>query len=130
MSLTEVTPELVNKAQVGKIKNAEFVEVIAKSLPEAWDIYTKLAEQLAIDAAKPAIFAPLHLDDEIRGQLLRTRASDSMRRALDNHFGFKFGFQNCHTLGAFSLPTHRREYRRFTSPAAQIVNQSPELRDC
>lgn len=64
-----------------------------------------------------------------RGQLLRVLAGDAMHGALERHFGVRLAFQNRHRVAVFILAadTARRE---FTMPRAQILNQSPGLRDC
>jgi hypothetical protein len=57
---------------------------------------------------------------------------DSLPRGgLERHFGLKPAFQNCHRVAAFR-PTaiDGDAYRDFVSPAGQLRNQSPELRDC
>jgi hypothetical protein len=66
-----------------------------------------------------------------RGQLLRALASDAIRGGLERHFGVKLAFQNCHRVAAFRLSAVGGErYRAFISPRGQLLNQSPELRDC
>ncbi|GAA2120557.1 hypothetical protein GCM10009802_23310 [Streptomyces synnematoformans] len=64
-------------------------------------------------------------------RLLRALASDAIRGCLERHFGVTPAFQNCHRLAVF--PTGARDsagLARFVSPRAQVLNQSPELRDC
>jgi hypothetical protein len=40
-------------------------------------------------------------------------------------------FQNCHRVAAFHPSAIGGDrYRTFTSPRAQLLNQSPELVDC
>jgi hypothetical protein len=66
-----------------------------------------------------------------RGQLLRALASDAIRGGLERHFGVKLAFQNCHRVAAFRLAAVGGErYQAFISPRGQLLNQSPELRDC
>lgn len=66
-----------------------------------------------------------------RGQLLRALASDAIRAGLERHFGVRFAFQNCHRVAAFQLGAVGGEaYRALVSPRRQLLNQSPELRDC
>lgn len=66
-----------------------------------------------------------------RGQLLRALASDAIRTGLERHFGVKLAFQNCHRVAAFRpAAVDTDAYRRFISPRGQLLNQSPELRDC
>ena len=70
-------------------------------------------------------------DETARGQLLRALASDAIRGALERHFGVRLAFQNCHRVAAFRPEaTQTDTYRKFTSYRAQILNQSPEFRDC
>jgi hypothetical protein len=61
----------------------------------------------------------------------RALASDAIRGACERHFGVAFAFQNCHRVAAFR-PTAvgGATYAEFTPPAAQLRDQSPELRDC
>lgn len=43
----------------------------------------------------------------------------------------KLAFQNCHRVAAFPLAAVGGEtYTRFISTRAQLLNQSPELRNC
>ena len=66
-----------------------------------------------------------------RGQLLRALASDAIRGGLERHFGVKLAFQNCHRVAAFRLSAVGGDrYQAFISPRGQLLNQSPELRDC
>jgi hypothetical protein len=51
-----------------------------------------------------------------------------MRGALERHFGIKLAFQNCHRVAVF--PEAGPAYQTFVTPREQILNQSPELRDC
>jgi hypothetical protein len=40
-------------------------------------------------------------------------------------------FQNCHRVAAFTpSAVDSTAYAEFVSPRAQVLNQSPELRDC
>ena len=66
-----------------------------------------------------------------RGQLLRALASDAIRGALERHFGVVLAFQNCHRVAAFApAAVDGDAYRAFVGPRAQLLHQSPELRDC
>lgn len=72
-----------------------------------------------------------HPDEQARGQLLRALASNAIRGALERHFGVVLAFQNCHRVAAFApSAVDSRIYREFVSPRGQVLNQSPELRDC
>ncbi|MEV4723569.1 SCO5389 family protein [Micromonospora humida] len=69
--------------------------------------------------------------DAERGQLLRAMASDAIRASLERHFGVKLAFQNCHRVAAFRpAAVDSESYRRFISTRGQLLNQSPELRNC
>ncbi|RAY15773.1 hypothetical protein DPM19_08340 [Actinomadura craniellae] len=128
MSL-DVSPQLLEQAERGDIDDAAFVECIRESLPYAWGMITELVARLQVDGGDFADNQTPPPDEQARGQLLRVLASDAMRGTLERHFGIKLAFQNCHRLAVF--PTGDTEsYRRFVSPRSQILNQSPEFRDC
>ncbi|GAA2597276.1 SCO5389 family protein [Actinomadura fulvescens] len=128
MSL-DVTPELLETAQRGEIDDAAFVDCIRTSLPYAWEMISGLVARLQVDGGDLADNHTPPPDEQARGQLLRVLASDSMRGTLERYFGVKLAFQNCHRVAVF--PTGDSEtYRRFVTPREQILNQSPELRDC
>lgn len=58
-------------------------------------------------------------------------ASDAIRGGLERHFGVKLAFQNCHRVAAFRpAAVGGDRYRAFVSPRGQLLNQSPELRNC
>jgi NucS shadow ORF len=133
MSL-DVSPELIEQAERGEVDNEEFVRTVARSLPYAWQIMSRVAEQLnggqtdgrgfADDATPPST-------EEERGQLLRALASNAIREAVGRHFGVTFAFQNCHRVAAFAPSAAGGEvHRRFTSARSQIPNQQPAFRDC
>ena len=66
-----------------------------------------------------------------RGQLLRALAGDAIRGGLQRHFGVALAFQNCHRVAAFRFPAVGGDrYQAFVSPRCQLLNQSPELRNC
>jgi hypothetical protein len=67
--------------------------------------------------------------EEARGQLLRLMASDAMRAAIERRYGVRLAFQNCHRAAVFR-PSATDALAAFTSPRAQLLNQSPELADC
>jgi hypothetical protein len=70
-------------------------------------------------------------DERARGQLLRALASDAIRGALERHFGVILAFQNCHRVAVFAADAAGSgPHRRFVSPRAQLLNQSPAFRDC
>jgi len=130
MSL-DVSPALLEKAERGEVDDAEFVACVRESLPYAWEVITTVIADL--DGA-PEGFADHETpppSEAQRGQLLRVLASDAIRGGLERHFGVKLAFQNCHRVGAF-IPSEvdSDRYRAFISPRGQLLNQSPELRDC
>jgi hypothetical protein len=131
MSLT-VTAELKEMAKEGDLSLDEFINCVRHSLPRAWQVIEGLAGELrSRQSLTHAIHAPRHMEDEQRGQLLRLMASSSMRTAVERHYGLRFEFQNCHNTAAFRTEAvGSLEHRRFISPEAQILTQSPELVDC
>ncbi|NUS73624.1 MAG: hypothetical protein HOQ05_09500 [Corynebacteriales bacterium] len=134
MSLT-VSPELLSKAEKDQVSNQEFVRCIEQSLPYAYHMVAGLAARLkAGDTAPGRPFADNQTEPETdaeRGQLLRAMASDSMRAALSEHFGVRIAFQNCHRVAVFPADGSADEaIGIFSSPRAQLLNQSPELVSC
>ncbi|GLW63604.1 hypothetical protein Arub01_18480 [Actinomadura rubrobrunea] len=128
MSL-DVTPELLETARRGEVDDKAFVDCVRTSLPYAWETISGLVARLQVDGGDFADNQTPPPDEQARGQLLRVLASDAMRGALERYFGVKLAFQNCHRVAVF--PTADSEaYRRFITPREQILNQSPELRDC
>lgn len=132
MSL-EVDSALRERAEAGVVDDREFVDCVRTSLPYAWQVVSDVAGRLAgagpdIEFVDHAVPPP---SEAHRGQLLRALASDAIRGALEGHFQVALVFQNCHRVGAFR-PTAvgGATYSEFTSPVAQLRNQSPELRDC
>jgi hypothetical protein len=127
MSL-DVSPELLDKAEHGEIDDASFIDCIRTSLPYAWGMISDLVARLQVDGGDFADNQTPPPDEEARGQLLRVLASDAMRGALERNFGVKLAFQNCHRVAVFPEADHA--YRTFITAREQILNQSPELRDC
>jgi hypothetical protein len=130
MSL-EVPAELLERATYGSVDDAEFLDVVRDSLPYAWEVVTAVVAGLAArdaDFYDHAVPPPSEVE---RGQLLRALASDAIRGGLERHFGVKLAFQNCHRVAAFR-PTEvgGERYAVFVSARGQLLNQSPELRDC
>ena len=122
MSLDVPTPVL-DAAARGELDDAQFVAVVRDSLPYAWEVVSAAAAD-GEHSISPS--SEVH-----RGQLLRALASTSIRTALERHFGVALAFQNCHKVGAFPLDEVGGDaYRAFISPVSQILNQTPELRDC
>jgi hypothetical protein len=128
MSLT-VSPQLLQDAQRGDVDDAAFIDCIRTSLPYGWQLVTGLVEELRDTSGEFADNQTPPPDETARGQLLRMMASDAMRTALENHFGIRLAFQNCHRVAVFR-PDADRAYRQFTTARAQILNQKPELVDC
>ena len=131
MSL-DVTPDLLESAERGEIDEADFIQCVRTSLPYAWETISLLVAEFRVSASAP--FADNQLpppDEQARGQLLRALASDSIRGALERHFGVRLAFQNCHRVAVFAADAaENAAYQEFVSPRAQILNQSPALRDC
>ncbi|HTI15345.1 MAG TPA: SCO5389 family protein [Dictyobacter sp.] len=129
MSL-DVSPALLEQAQVGDIRTEDFLQCIKESLPYAWQLIEGLAvrlrqsDQSFVDNQVPPP------SEQARGQLLRVLSSDAMRNAIEQHYGIKLAFQNCHRVALFSKDQLGADYAEFITPRSQILNQSPELRDC
>jgi uncharacterized protein len=130
MSLT-VSPDLLAVAERGEVTDAEFVDCVRTSLPYAWEVVSSVMADLHTtggDFADHEIPPPSETE---RGQLLRALASDAIRGGLERHFGAKLAFQNCHRVAAFRLGAVGSDrYQAFVSPRGQLLNQSPELRNC
>jgi hypothetical protein len=127
MSL-DVPTALLSKAESGEVSDAEFVECVRTSLPYAWEVVSLVASGLEDGYAEHAVPPP---SEAHRGQLLRALASDAIRGGLERHFGVRLAFQNCHRVAAFGPSEVGGErYRAFVSPRGQLLNQSPERRDC
>ena len=130
MSL-DVPAALLERAEHGAIDDADFVAVVRDSLPYAWKVVTTVVDGLAASNAEFHDHATPPPSEAERGQLLRALASDAIRRGLERHFGVRLAFQNCHRVAAFRPSAVGGErYQAFVSPRGQLLNQSPELRDC
>ncbi|GAA1899994.1 SCO5389 family protein [Streptomyces sodiiphilus] len=130
MSL-DVSPVLLEQAERGEVDEAAFVDCVRESLPYAWGMISSLAAQLKVDGGEFADNTTPPPDEQARGQLLRALASDAIRGALERHFGVRLAFQNCHRVAVFPLDAAVDDrLARFRSIRGQLLNQSPELRDC
>lgn len=130
MSL-DVSPALLEQAEQGEVDEQEFVDCVRTSLPYAWELISSLVAQLKVDGGNFADNQVPPPSEKERGELLRALASDAIRGALQRHFGVRLAFQNCHRVAVFPLePALGESYDRFTSIRSQVLNQSPELRDC
>jgi hypothetical protein len=126
MSL-DVSPALLEQAERGEVDEADFIDCVRTSLPYAWEMISSLAVQLKVDGGEFADNQTPPPTEQARGQLLRALASDAMQR----HFGVRLAFQNCHRVAVFPLdPSVDERLGRFTSIRGQLLNQSPQLRDC
>ena len=128
MSLA-VPASLLDRAQDGEVDDAAFLDCVAASLPYAWNLITGLITDLEAGGGEFADNQVPPPDEAARGQLLRLMASDAMRAAVERHYGVRLAFQNCHRAAAFR-PDATAALAEFTSPRAQLLNQSPELRNC
>ena len=130
MSLN-VPAALLERAEAGEVPDEQFVGCVRESLPYAWTVISQVAAEVndsGTDFADHEIPPPSETE---RGQLLRALASDAIRGGLERHFGVKLAFQNCHRVAAFRLSAVGGDrYQAFISPRGQLLNQSPELRDC
>lgn len=131
MSL-DVPTHVLTAAERGELDDAQFVAVVRESLPYAWQVVSAAAGDRAErpDAPFGEHEVPPPSEKE-RGQLLRALAGNAIRGALERHFGVVLAFQNCHRVAAFApADVDGPTYREFISPRGQVLNQSPELRDC
>ena len=130
MSL-DVSPKLLAEAEHGDIREEDFVDTVRTSLPYAYDLIASLAAELHAGQAEFTDNQTPPPSEQDRGQLLRALASDAIRGSLERHFGVSLAFQNCHRVAAFRPESRDGEtYARFTSVRSQVLNQSPEFRDC
>ena len=129
MSLT-VPATLIEQAEAGDIRLDDFLQCIKESLPYAWQLIEGLVGRLNSSAESFADNQVPPPSEQARGQLLRVLASDAMRTALEQHYGVKLAFQNCHRVAVFRKEQLDSTYEEFISPRSQILNQTPELRDC
>ncbi|MEU6143663.1 SCO5389 family protein [Streptomyces sp. NPDC047081] len=130
MSL-DVSPKLLAEAESGDIREEDFVDTVRTSLPYAYDLIASLATELKDGKAEFTDNQTPPPSETERGQLLRALASDAIRGSLERHFGVELAFQNCHRVATFHPGARNGEtYKRFTSQRSQILNQSPEFRDC
>jgi hypothetical protein len=130
MSL-DVPTALLERAERGEVSDDEFVECVRNSLPYAYEVVSRVAADLRSGTAEFADNQTPPPDETARGQLLRAMASDAIRGGLERHFGIKLAFQNCQRVAAFPIAEVGGEtYSTFISTRAQLLNQSPELRNC
>ncbi|MGH6656514.1 MAG: SCO5389 family protein [Actinocrinis sp.] len=134
MSL-DVSAELLAAAENGEVGEEEFVECVRTSLPYAWQMVSQLSTRLLVEGGPYADNTTPPATEAERGQLLRALASNSIRGALERHFGVRLAFQNCHRVAVFPAADGQPgmesgAYRRFVSIREQLLNQSPELRNC
>ena len=130
MSL-DVSPDLLAAAARGAVSDDEFVACVRTSLPYAWEVISSVAADLEVSGSSMADHQVPPPSEAERGQLLRALASDAIRGGLERHFGVRLAFQNCHRVAAFRPDAVDGDtYRAFVSPRGQLLNQSPELRDC
>jgi hypothetical protein len=128
MSLT-VSPELLRTARQGEVPDQAFLDCVHTSLPYAWGLVAGLVTELTAGGADFADNQVPPPDEASRAQLLRLMASDAMRTAVERHHGVRLAFQNCHRAAVFR-PHATAALADFTSPRAQLLNQTPDLLDC
>ncbi|WP_019931221.1 SCO5389 family protein [Nocardia sp. BMG111209] len=130
MSL-DVPSALLERAERGEVSDDEFVDCVRNSLPYAYEVVSRVVSELRTGTDEYADNLVAPPDEVARGQLLRALASDAIRGGLERHFGVKLAFQNCHRVAAFPLTSVGGDtYSTFISTRAQLLNQSPELRNC
>jgi hypothetical protein len=128
MSLA-VSADLLERARQDEVDDAAFLDCVRTSLPYAWDLIAGLIKDLEAGDSEFADNQVPPPDEAARGQLLRMMASDSMRGAIERHYGVRLAFQNCHRAAVFR-PGAVSALAEFTSARSQILNQRPELVDC
>jgi len=131
----EVSAELLAAAENGEVTDEQFAECVRTSLPYAWQLISQLSTRLLVEGGPFADNTTPPATESERGQLLRALASDAIRGCLERYFGVRLAFQNCHRVAAFPAAEGQPgmesgAYRRFVSTREQLLNQSPELRDC
>jgi hypothetical protein len=119
----------MEKAQHGAVSDEEFVDCIRESLPYAWSMIERLANDLDSTGAPSVQNLEVPPDGASWGELFRLVASDAMRGAVERRFGVRMAFQNCCKVGLFRLDA-TKEYEAFISPRAQLLNQDPSLVNC
>lgn len=134
MSL-DVSAELLAAAEVGEVTDEQFAECIRSSLPYAWQLVSRLSTRLHVEGGPFADNTTPPASEDERGQLLRALASDAVRGCLERYFGVRLAFQNCHRVAVFPAAEGQPgmqsgAYLRFVSMREQLLNQSPDLRDC
>jgi hypothetical protein len=128
MSLA-VPADLLDQAQQGEVDDEAFLDCVRSSLPYAWAVISGLIADLAGGSAPFADNQAPPPDEAARGELLRLMASDAMRAAVERRYGVRLAFQNCHRAAVFR-PEAAAALADFTSARSQLLNQSPELRNC
>jgi len=127
----DVSPELLDTAARGQVTDVEFVDCVRTSLPYAWTVISSVVADLELSDGELADHEIPPPSEAERGQLLRALASDAIRGGLERHFDVKLAFQNCHRVAAFRPgAVGGAVWQEFVSPRGQLLNQSPELRDC
>ena len=130
MSL-DVPADLLARAERGTVTDEEFAECVRTSLPYAWQTVSRVVSELESGTGEFADNQTPPPTEADRGQLLRALASDAIRGGLERHFGVRLAFQNCHRVAAFRISAvDSGTYRDFISVRSQLLNQSPELRNC
>ena len=129
MSL-DVAPELLEQATNGEVDEAAFVATVRRSLPYAYALIGRVSAEAYTGQGPFADNQVPPPSEAERGQLLRALASDAIRGSLERHFGVRPAFQNCHRGAAFRPDADPAAYAAFTSTRSQVLNQSPELRNC
>lgn len=130
MSLT-VPTDLLDRAANGPVDDDAFLDVVAQSLPYAWTVVQQVVADLHTGGGPMADHEVAPPTDAERGQLLRAMASDAIRSAVERRYGVVLAFQNCHRVAAFTPEGAAGPlFAEFISPRGQLLNQSPELRNC
>lgn len=98
MSLT-VPSDLLEKAQQGPVADDEFIDCIRVSLPYAWGMVERLANEMEATGSPSVQNLEVPPDDASWGEVFRLVGSDAMRGAVQRHYGVRLAFQNCCKVG-------------------------------
>lgn len=130
MSLN-VSETLIQRAAAGEADEKGFVESIQQSLPYAWGIVEQLSQSIHQGGDLWASHAIAPPSEQARAQLLRMVGGNAIRGAVERHFNVVLAFRNCHKLAAFRCDQlDSPAYFNFISVRSQILNQTPEFKDC
>lgn len=129
MSL-DVSPKLLAEAESGAVREEDFVDTVRTSLPYAYDLIASLAGELKDGTAE-------FTDNQTLPRPSRNAASccapsPATPSAAAWNATSTWNWPSRTATGGY-VPARARggeTYGRFTSLRSQVLNQSPEFRDC